>query len=75
MQIDERDVMFSRMSRKEGTKAYNNYYGNNPDLKEIDDELRGMPELDSKDTAMYDKLGSPIVSATFNFLADIMVQN
>lgn len=71
MQIDERDVMFSRMSRKKGTDPYDEYYKSNPDLKETDDDLRSMPELDSEDTAMFDPLASPIVSATFNFLGDI----
>ncbi len=71
MQIDERDLMFSRMSRKKGTKAYKDYYAKNPHLQEIDDKLRSLPELDSEDTAMYDKLNTPIVFSTFDFLSDI----
>lgn len=71
MRIDERDIMFSRMSRKYGTAAYNDYYIKNPNLKDLDDEIRSMPEMNSVDTAMYNPLNTPIVSATFNFLSDI----
>lgn len=71
MRIDERDVMFSRMSRKKNTKEYDNYYNKNPNLKEIDDEIRNLPEMDSDETAFYSPINSPIVSATFDFLSDI----
>lgn len=71
MRIDERDIMFSRMSRKDDTVAYKDYYSKNPHLKDIDDEIRSMPEMNSRETAMYNPLNIPIVSATFNFLSDI----
>jgi reductive dehalogenase len=69
--VDERDIMFSRMERKKGTPEYEDYYKRRKDLKDIDDELRAMPEMDSEDTAMFNKLNTPLVSATFNFLSDI----
>ena len=71
MRIDERDIMFSRMSRKKNTPEYEDYYNKNPNLKIIDDEIREMPEVDSSETAFYNPINSPIVSATFNFMADI----
>ena len=71
MRIDERDIMFSRMAREKNSDAYDYYYKKNPHLKAIDDEIRSMPEMDSEDTAMYKALDSPIVTATFDFLADI----
>ncbi len=69
--IDERNIMFSRMSRVEGTKEYEDYYKNHPENKEFDDSLRAMPPMNSNQTKFYDKLDSPIVDSTFEFLADI----
>ncbi|MDY0234719.1 MAG: reductive dehalogenase domain-containing protein [Gudongella sp.] len=69
--IDERNVMFSRMSRIEGTKEYDDYYKAHPENKEFDDALRAMPALNGDKTKFYNQLDSPIVDATFGFLADI----
>ncbi len=69
--IDERNIMFSRMSRIEGTKEYEDYYKAHPENKEFDDALRAMPAMNSDKTKFFDKLDSPIVDATFGFLADI----
>lgn len=69
--IDERDVMFSRMARREGTNAYREYYETNPDKKLIDDELRNMPHMDENQGKFNHSLNSPIVDAAFAFLSDI----
>lgn len=69
--IDERNVMFSRMARKEGTKPYEEYYKANPDKKKIDDELRNMSSMNGPETRFYDSLNSPMVDAAFGFLSDI----
>lgn len=61
MRIDERDVMFSRVSRKKNTAAYEDYYNNNPNLKDIDDEIRDLPKMDSDETAMYNSLNTPLL--------------
>lgn len=71
MRIDERDIMFSRMARKEGTTAYEAYYEKHPEYKEIDDEIRKMPNLGSEGTATYDPINSPMIDAAFSFLGDI----
>ena len=39
---DERNVMFSRMRLKEGTKAYEDYYQSHPEIKAKDDAMRGL---------------------------------
>ena len=39
---DEREIMFSRLGLTKGTKEYNEFYKKNPDLKEVDDTLRGV---------------------------------
>ena len=71
MRIDERDVMFSRMSYKSGTKQYDDYYDKNPNKKEFDDELRAKPSLCSQDTPTYDEMLCAGVDANFMFLSDI----
>lgn len=69
--IDERDIMFARMARVEGTKEYNDYYRAHPEKKEFDDALRAMPPMNSDKTTFFDQLDSPIVDATYEFLADM----
>ena len=66
--VDERDMMFSRMSYVKGTEQYEDYYGKNPDKKEIDDILRGKPSLYSTETPTFDALLSPAAVANFEFL-------
>jgi len=39
---DERDTIFSRLSLVEGTTEYEDFYMENPKLKESDDQLRGL---------------------------------
>lgn len=69
--IDERNVMFSRISRVEGTDQYKDYYETHPENKEFDDALRAMPPMNSDKTKFFDKFDSPIVDTTFEFLSDI----
>lgn len=69
--IDERNIMFSRISRVEGTNQYNDYYKEHPENKEFDDRLRSLPPMNGDQTKYFDPLNSPIVDSTFEFLADI----
>ncbi len=73
--IDERDTMFARMSYREGSAEYKDYYGRNPEKKEVDDKLRNMPNICSEGTATFHPLHSPVVNAGFRFLADIKKQS
>lgn len=68
---DERDIILARMGYKKGTPIYEDYYGRNPYKEESDEALRTMPELCGEGTATYDPVTSPIINATFRFLADI----
>lgn len=70
-QIDERDTMFARMSYREGSKAYEDYYRRHPEKKEVDDAIRKKPHLCSEGTATFDSVLSPIADANFAFLAGI----
>lgn len=69
--FDERDNMFSRMNYKKGTEQYEDYYKRNLDKKEVDDNLRSLPNLCSEGTMSYNPLHSPIARSVFNFLGDI----
>lgn len=69
--VDERDMMFSRMSYEKDSDQYNDYYGRNPDKKDIDDELRKKPHLYSDGTPTYHPILAPAAVANFEFLADI----
>lgn len=69
--VDERDMMFSRMSYDKGSKEYNDYYGRNPDKKEVDDALRIKPHMYTKETPTYDPILAPAAEANFELLTDI----
>lgn len=70
-QIDERTVMFSRMTLKEGTSDYETYYDLHPEHKEIDDQLRAMPNLASEGTAMYHPVTAPIADTDFMIIEQL----
>lgn len=69
--IDERDIMFSRMSYEKGSEQYRDYYTRNPEKQSKDDELRKGLNLFGPTTKYYDMLDSNLCEATFQFLADI----
>ena len=71
MRIDERDIMFSRMSRQPGTAAYEEYYTRHPEHKEFDDALRALPGMTEAGKTMYDPINSPIIDATFQFVSEL----
>ncbi len=69
--FDERDIVFARMNYKDGSEIYKDFYSKNPQLKEIDDTLRSMPDICGEGTVMYNKTNSPMVDAAFKYLCDI----
>ncbi|GAB4178555.1 MAG: hypothetical protein Kow00108_14370 [Calditrichia bacterium] len=52
--VDERDVMFSRAARKQGTLAYQHYYSIRPHFKKVDDHLRALPGLCTPKSLFYE---------------------
>ncbi|MBP1744214.1 MAG: 4Fe-4S ferredoxin [Firmicutes bacterium] len=68
---DERDTIFARMNYKEGTEIYNDYYGRNPQLEEIDESLKSLPEMGGEGSVMFNRVNSPMVDAAFRYLSDI----
>ena len=69
--FDERDTIFARLTYKEGTKQYQEYYEKNPHLKEEDDLMRDAPHPYGEGTATFNPLNSAIANATFKFLGDM----
>lgn len=70
-QIDERTVMFARMTLKPGTAAYEDYYRLHPEHQEGDDRLRAMPNLSQPGTAMYNPLTAPVPETDFQIIAHL----
>ncbi|AER66041.1 putative reductive dehalogenase [Thermovirga lienii DSM 17291] len=68
--LDERDTMFARMAWRKGGKAYQDYYQRNPEKKEIDEELRLLPDLGSPRTPSWNPLAAPIIDGVFGLLAN-----
>jgi ferredoxin len=53
--VDERDTLFARMARRQGTRPYDEYYARRPELKEGDDRLRAMAPLLEPGGLYYDR--------------------
>ena len=70
-QLDERDIMFARANYQQGNENYRDYYSRNPQRKEIDDNIRSMPNLCSPGTFTYNPLDAAVADAAFVFLGDI----
>jgi len=69
--FDERDTMFARMERKPGTPAYEDYYGNDPHRRRLDDRLRAMPGLLHPDGFHYDEAVAGETREWFGRIDDI----
>lgn len=69
--IDERDIMFSRMTYEKESEEYKDYYSKNKDKEEIDIELRRKFVKEKEKAAYFDPLLSPIVDTNFEFLSDM----
>lgn len=74
-QIDERDLIFSRMNLKEGSPNYEAYYKENPHRKELDDQLRNSPPMSGPEVKYSHQLYSPMVDGAFALLADLKALN
>lgn len=62
---DERDVIFSREEYEPGTEEYAGYYARRPELKDIDDKMRGLPELLEPGGRYYDPVVSKEIDSVF----------
>jgi len=69
--IDERDTMFARMGYEVGSKQYEDYYKEHPELKERDDHIRTLPNICGEGTMTYHPLHSRFADSVFRMLGDI----
>jgi ferredoxin len=67
-EFDERDTLFARMAWAPGGAAYDDYYANNPDSREVDDALRELPDLCGEGTITYDVVNSRVAPSIFELL-------
>lgn len=72
--IDERDIIFSRFDYKEGTKIFNDYYKRRTEYKDIDDEIRKIPDILSPHHIEKDPWNFSLASAEFDFLEHQITQ-
>ena len=66
--VDERLIMFARARYEPGDGRYEQFYGENPELKELDDSLRALPGLGRPGSATYDPLNAPVQEALFGWI-------
>ncbi len=69
--IDERDTMFARMAYEKDSESYRDYYERNPDKKERDDHMRGLPNICGEGTMTYHPIHSRFADSVFRMLGDI----
>ena len=69
--VDERDVIFAREEYEAGSDKYETYYAMRPENKEVDDNLRKLPELLAPGGRYYDPVESEQVDAIFNVIEDL----
>lgn len=68
---DERDNMFARMNLTPGTPEYQEYYQRRPEMKELDDSLREMPDHGEPGSATFHPVHTPLVGSAFQFLSEM----
>jgi reductive dehalogenase len=66
--IDERDVVFARFDLEKGEKNYIDYYKWKPSFKEIDEEIRKLPDILSPSQLRKNPIHFPLAAAEFDFL-------
>ncbi len=67
--IDERDIMFSRNLLEPGTDRFDDYYGQNPQRKILDDKFRTYPGLLQKGATYNDPITASAALSSFKTVA------
>jgi ferredoxin len=66
--VDERDTMFAREEYQPGMEKYQSYYARRPELKDVDDKIRNLPELLAPGGTYYDPIRSPYTDSIFKVI-------
>lgn len=70
--LDEREIMFARARLKEGTPAFEEFYGSlRPDLADVDGELRRMPKLGDPGGRFHSEKDGAYFEALFDYIEEI----
>jgi len=72
--IDERDVIFARFDYQERTEVFDEYYKRRPEYKELDGEIRRIPDILSSPHLQKSPLLFSLASAEFDFLENQTIQ-
>ncbi len=71
--IDERDVIFARFDYQEGTEVFDEYYKRRPEYKELDEEIRRIPDILSSPQMKKSPLLFSLANAEFDFLENQII--
>jgi ferredoxin len=67
--VDERDVVFSRGKLlRHHPERYDEYYRMRPEYKEIDDEIRKLPDIGEPGARFYDRINTDLSNSAFEWL-------
>ena len=71
LQIDERDIMFSRRLLQPGDERYQAYYDKHPEYKQVDDEFRKNAGLLGVGSRFYEQLQFNAAQASFETISGL----
>ncbi len=69
--VDERDTVFAREEYLPGSEKYDRYYSTHPELREVDDRIRRLPELLEPGGRYYDEAPAGSARADFREIEDM----
>jgi len=72
--VDERDMMFAREEYRPGTEKYESYYARRPELKDVDDRIRNLPELLAPGGKYYDPIRSSYADSIFAIIEKLTTE-
>ncbi len=72
--IDERDVIFARFDYMQGTETFEDYYRRRPEYKNIDDEIRKIPDILSLPQIKKNPWPFSLAASEFDFLEHQITQ-
>jgi len=69
--VDERDIMFAREEYTPGSPEYEKYYSTRPENKDIDDEIRNLPEMFNPGGHYYEEELANKIKSMFQINKDL----
>jgi ferredoxin len=70
--VDERDIIFTRgKMTKFYPEHYDEYYKMHPEYKEVDDEIRKLPDIGEPGGRFYERVNTEMTNAMFDWIEDL----